>query len=429
MNDARPELSMTVLQRLRLSEILRRPIHETLPIVGLALIVTCGCSGKSSPPPPSAVQAPKPVAVAKPAGKAGQNAPRPLPSGPNSAPVRSRLPEIPPDVDTRNLFLAFAERPNFAVVPPDQAVNRDDQFIAARPLSGNDGSGFLTILPDWAEQTNRPSATFTLPEGFTAIESGGYTADGLPRRLQCEADSAEMVLVPAGLFVMGTDDGPEDTRPAHAVEIDAYYIDVTEVTLGQYERFLSENESNRRPARAANAGQPADLPALGIPWGDARGYAKWAKKSLPTEAEWEKAARGPDSFEHPWGGGRPAWERRREPFQIDPVGSFRADRSVYGVMDMAGNASEWVDDFYRSDTYREAAEEGSIVRNPTGPRRPEQANMKVVRGNGPGWKVWHRSSASMRSPGPQIGFRCVVRLPKVEEDEEATSPAATRTPR
>ncbi len=333
-------------------------------------------------------------------------------SAPPDKPPTRRVLRRPlcPRGDTKNLYLAYVERPNFVVIPPQDAVRKDDEFLVSRPISGADSTSFRTVLPEWAVDKNSLSAGYRPPEGFTVVDQAGFTTEGRPRRIRADVDGAEMVLVPGGVFVLGTNEGPPNAGPAHPVELDPFYIDEYEVTLGQYQQFVDANQqAKKRPGLPVNAGANADMPALGISWGDAIAYTSWAGKSLPTEAEWELAARGPDSFDHPWGNGRAAWDRKRETSQIDPVGSFAADRSRFGVMDLAGNAREWTADFYHTQTFRDASKSGGVVRNPTGPKRPEQPNFKVVKGNGPGWFLWHRGSAPMGHPDPDIGFRCVQR--------------------
>ena len=226
----------------------------------------------------------------------------------------------------------------------------------------------------------------------------------------------EMVLVPAGPFLMGSDRVDRagrareygsrkpwylDEHPARRVELPAFWIDRTEVTNAQYRRFVREANYWVPPAWEANGylltrevlehasvetlrrlaaerfrvdadtrtlGKEAlldliareqarldDLPVTGVTWFNARDYCRWAGKRLPTEAEWEKAARGTDGREFPWGG---TWDPTRLnasgvdprgrpwPFGLAPVGSYPQGASPYGVLDMAGNVMEWVADWY-----------------------------------------------------------------------------------
>lgn len=222
-----------------------------------------------------------------------------------------------------------------------------------------------------------------------------------------------MAYVPGGVFIQGIDEADENAAPSHPADVDPFYIDLTEVTVSQYNRFLEVGAaaSDRSPQPPLNAEAPPNYPVLGVSWGDAQAYAAWAGKSLPSESEWEFAARGPRSFLFPWGNGRAVWERARKPGQIEPVGSFRSDNSVFGVMDLAGNAREWVADFYHPRAYTQTTStDGSVIRNWVGPKRPSPANHRVIKGGGPNWELWHRGSATMGSREPDISFRCVRRL-------------------
>jgi formylglycine-generating enzyme required for sulfatase activity len=249
-----------------------------------------------------------------------------------------------------------------------------------------------------------------------------------------------MALVPGGVFLFGHGGESDHALAAHPVELDPYYIDITEVTLGQFEAFMDAMRSDGRLVPTpANAGASQSHPALGVAWGDALRYAEWAGKALPTEAEWELAARGPQTFVHPWGNGRAVWATHREIGQIDAVGSFNTDRSVFGVLDTAGNAREWVFDLYADKTAHSAGSlGGAAVKNPTGPRRPSLANHRVIKGGGPHWELWHRASGNMSAPPPDVGFRCVLRMtheegalkaraPEEEPDRARTTPPRRRS--
>ncbi len=156
-----------------------------------------------------------------------------------------------------------------------------------------------------------------------------------------------MVLIPAGTALVGTDDteADEERRPLHKVNLPAFFLDRTEVTNTEFARF--------RPAHSFDPSQ-AQLPATGVTYEDAEAYAKWAGKRLPTEDEWEKAARGTDGRAFPWGS---AWDKKKvaaralkstqklacgKPSRVRPVGSVPSGMSPYGCLDMAGNAWEWV---------------------------------------------------------------------------------------
>jgi serine/threonine-protein kinase len=181
------------------------------------------------------------------------------------------------------------------------------------------------------------------------------------------------VYVPAGEFTMGSDAGPTDQQPAHTVSLDAFWIDQTEVTNAMYALCVAAGACSppletRSITRASYYGEPAfsDHPVLFVNWPQAGAYCEWAGRRLPTEAEWEKAARGDDQRPYPWGSEPPG------PGLLNhadagvgdtvAVGQYPAGASPYGALDMAGNASEWVLDYYDPAYYAVAPAE-----NPTGP--------------------------------------------------------------
>lgn len=159
-----------------------------------------------------------------------------------------------------------------------------------------------------------------------------------------------MVLVPAGEFIMGSLDGADDEAPPHKVFLPAFHIDQFEVTHEQYAKFVAES-GHPPPIDWPNAQMPAKLakhPVVNVTFADAAAYAKWAGKRLPTEAEWEKAARGVDGRVYPWGnvsGKRNATGAEGKEHTW-PVGSFPDDVSTCGAMDMAGNVWEWTASWY-----------------------------------------------------------------------------------
>lgn len=192
-----------------------------------------------------------------------------------------------------------------------------------------------------------------------------------------------MVEVPAGAFTMGFNgtQALEDERPAHQVWLDAFSIDRYEVTTAEYARFLTE-EKRAAPWQWESVilAQHADRPVIGVDWHDADAYCRWNGKRLPTEAEWEKAARGTDGRLYPWGNQVPIKElanfalgaRFSYSQVLLPVRTYEAGKSPYGVYQMAGNAYEWVQDWYATNYY-----ETSPERNPQG---PPQGQFKILRG-------------------------------------------------
>jgi formylglycine-generating enzyme required for sulfatase activity len=164
-------------------------------------------------------------------------------------------------------------------------------------------------------------------------------------------DGGEMILVSAGPFLRGSLDGDPDERPPYQVNLAAYYIDKYEITHEQYAKFVKAT-GHKPPVDWPKGDMPAKLakhPVVNVTFADAAAYAKWAGKRLPTEAEWEKAARGVDGRVFPWGNDP---KGKKTAAGVDakehtwPVGSFPDDVSPYGCLDMAGNVWEWTTDWY-----------------------------------------------------------------------------------
>jgi len=169
-----------------------------------------------------------------------------------------------------------------------------------------------------------------------------------------------MVYIPAGKFTMGRNDGETDESPAHEVEVKAFFLDQHELTNREYKKFVDES-GHRIPSHWKNNGsyEPEDaiLPVTYVTWQDAVAYATWTKKRLPTEAEWEFAARGGDKgYLYPWGN---EWREgyananRESAMKPSPIHSFEKDVSPLSIFDMAGNVSEWVENYY-TNGYRGA---------------------------------------------------------------------------
>lgn len=220
-------------------------------------------------------------------------------------------------------------------------------------------------------------------------------------------DGAPAVLIPAGAFVFGDD----EYAPRREVFLDAFHIDTYEITVGRYAKFLAATGNAHPPDDwPADPEKAANLPVVGVDWNDAQAYCKWAGRRLPTENEWEKAARGGDERRYPWGDAEPsatlvaAMKSADDPYAggLDAVGSHPTGASTLGVHDLAGNAAEWTADWYAESFPR------ADVRNPKG---PESGEKRVIRGGG--WQdggdrllVTRRSHASPDTRGPDIGFRC-----------------------
>jgi formylglycine-generating enzyme required for sulfatase activity len=233
-------------------------------------------------------------------------------------------------------------------------------------------------------------------------------------------NNKDMTFIESGSFYMGNDEGAADQRPARNVYLDSFWIDTFEVTNAEYKVFVEE--TNHRPPDHWSNGEYSpgqeDHPVIGVTWTDAKQFCEWnGAKRLPKEAEWEKAARGIDRRKWPWGN---SWtDGFANTFEAkinftSPGGNFPEDKSPYGVMDMAGNAQEWVNDWYLEDYYSKATSQ-----NPPG---PNSGTYRVVRGGAP-WlgkdqaTTYYRlgiyppdfpypATERITSPTAIIGFRC-----------------------
>jgi formylglycine-generating enzyme required for sulfatase activity len=205
----------------------------------------------------------------------------------------------------------------------------------------------------------------------------------------------------------------EYEKPEHLVYLSPYWIDRTEVTNGMYERCVRTGacqspEKIRSKLRESYFSDPKYLeyPVIYVSWEDAAAYCQWADRRLPTEAEWEKAARGADRRDYPWGNNNP--NGRLANFggligDTSRVGDYPAGISPYGVLDMAGNVAEWVADWFDDQYYA-----SSVYKNPSGPASGE---FRILRGGS-----WFSQASSLRTTfrlwnypdlrSETVGFRC-----------------------
>jgi formylglycine-generating enzyme required for sulfatase activity len=238
-------------------------------------------------------------------------------------------------------------------------------------------------------------------------------------------DGAVMVYVPAGEFLMGSTDEEIDAiledcsdcerslfsseQPQHTVYLDAFWIDRTEVTNAQYLKCVEAGACEQSATIPEQRRDAPDLPVVWVNWYGAEDYAAWAGGRLPTEAEWEKAARGTDGRIHPWGNSPPDCHKATYKGcarKSLPVGSLPDGASPYGALDMAGNVEEWVADWWDTEYYAQ-----SPLRNPQG---PESGDLRVVRGGAFVDDQWWFFRCAVRFCGhpnsviPYVGFRVVV---------------------
>jgi formylglycine-generating enzyme required for sulfatase activity len=308
----------------------------------------------------------------------------------------------------------------YAVSVPGISASTNDPLAPVKPASPPSKAG-------GAAKTVPPAQSKTVNSG----KSSNTTDAKKPDVKVNPIDGAEMVNVPAGEFTMGSDDGYGFEKPSHKVYLDGYWIYKTAVTVAQYRKFCDAT-GHALPA-APSWGWQDNYPIVNVTWNDATDYAKWANATLPTEALWEKAARGSEGRMYPWGN---FWDRGKSVNSADTnsylepraVGSIADGASPCGALDMAGNVWQWCSDWFSRDTYaNEISEKKSaveaaafkcrtaigpvVVRNPAG---PDSGEARVIRGGC--WKS--RSQDNIRTSyrdcndpsesDDTIGFRCVM---------------------
>lgn len=264
---------------------------------------------------------------------------------------------------------------------------------------------------------------------FETSPTGSGQRPGFRTTEKRKKDGMPMLFVPAGKFLMGNDQGKKDEHPLHNVYLDAYWIDKFPVTNRLYARFLNEvgnqtgsgsyyyaaDNANARLVRVAGVWRIRkdfeDHPVTDVSWYGALAYCQWIGGRLPTEAEWEKAARGTDARTYPWGNQEPTCEFANFEGCLDGtsvIGSYPDGSSYYGLLDMAGNVWEWINDWYDENYYIEATK--------LNPRGSEKGTARAIRGGS--WansqrylKCTYRSCSHPEDAGSNLGFRCVVDRP------------------
>lgn len=295
-----------------------------------------------------------------------------------------------------------------------------------------------------ATPTNMPTTTPTETPPPTATATPSPTATPIPVITQSwEKDNSTMVFVPAGAFWMGSSDSAPvaeaDEKPQHLVTLDAYWIDQYEVTNAQFAAFMNAAADGSRERlwlatetaavrihQQEGVWQPdegyEDHPVIETSWYGAEAYCQWAGKRLPTEAEWEKAARGPDKRIYPWGNEfdgtklnfcdinceKAAWRNTNWSdghVQTAPVDTYPDGTSPYGALNMAGNVWEWVADRYALDYYDSSPR--------IAPQGPSTGNTRIHRGGSWDSSEWFVRTADRYQALPShhagtVGFRCAL---------------------
>jgi len=371
-----------------------QPWRNVLAVAGVALLLVFGLALYFRPSPPATVSAsPGPVVAKAPAPQEREEVRKPAPAADVPKPVEVvPLPKAPPTVE--------ASRP----VPPPVPAPAPRLEVPVKPKE--------VPVPVQPKPESKPE-----PKPLQEARVVPPSPTPMHERMVTGRDGAPMVLVPAGEFLMGNQ--AEEDAPPHRVYLDSFYIDRYEVTNGRYLKFV-EATRHRAPQHVVDpqydlwAGATltqgvADLPVVNVDWSDADAYCRWAGKRLPTEAEWEKAARGTDSRIYPWGNEAPSpvrlnFSRRWQGVHtLQPVGNYEAGNSPYGAQDMAGNVWEWVGDWYDAGAYA-----AGPARNPQG---PSSGSSKILRGGS-----WTNSADTVRSThrreedadmrNSDSGFRC-----------------------
>ena len=336
--------------------------------------------------------------------------------------------------------LSLELRPTLSI-SPTPAVTATSAAIAASPTATA-----TTPVPPTLPATSRPRATWTPSATISpaADYAPAVTPTPTPFQIelrQSEIDGADMVFVPAGEFVRGSEELGDDERPVRRIYLDDFWIDRYEVTNEQFARFVAETgyqtETERQgwgwiwtgseseQLQGANWRHPdgpesnieakLDHPVVLVSWYDAEAYCRWAGKKLPGEAQWEKAARGPSpdqsrEWHYAWGN---TFDKARTNTQeartndTTPAGNFSPQGdSFYGAADLTGNVLEWMADWYDSDYYQTAS--------PTNPAGPSNGTDKVLRGGSWSTGEFYARTSFRHNLRPDYsydftGFRCSSR--------------------
>ncbi|WKZ48212.1 MAG: SUMF1/EgtB/PvdO family nonheme iron enzyme [Anaerolineales bacterium] len=291
----------------------------------------------------------------------------------------------------------------------------------------------LPVSPTESTQALQPTATRTFqpaktdtPSLLTQTPLPPTPTLGIGSTMTGE-DGMTLLYVPAGEFTMGSNEGGSNEKPTHRVFLDEFWIDKTEVTNGMYAKCVLDGACNsptsaKSSSRETYFGDPQydEYPVINVTWDNGKTYCEWVNRRLPTEAEWEKSARGTDDRNYPWGNIPPTSNLMN--YQLNDtteVGNYLNGASPYGALDMAGNVWEWVADWYRETYYS-----NSLISNPLG---PVSGSYRGLRGGS--WYIyrtyqdiggntyiissgivasWDRIGNSPETANNYTGFRCAM---------------------
>jgi formylglycine-generating enzyme required for sulfatase activity len=387
--------------------------------------------------------------------------PDPMPALENPAPVASRKekqPEIPKEKDADLNPVPKKEKTKSAYPFSLPAKKTSIPSLNYRLFGGIAGGALLLVLIVWSGinvfqnkpsatpnptrdfqvvatqtshllETNTPSPTRISTSASTQISNPVKTNTPSPTKtlipptpalgstILSEKDGMTLLYVPGGEFVMGSNTGAfpawEDHKPEHSVFLDAFWIDKTEVTNAMYAKCVQDGQCNP-PSHISSStrdryyGNPEfdNYPVIWVTWNTANKYCEWAGRRLPTEAEWEKSARGESAFIYPWGNEELDSNRlNNSGDDTTEVGKYPLGASPYGALDMAGNVAEWVADWY-SETYYQ----NLISTNPLG---PSSGTERVIRGGTYGsgssfYSAYDRNGIIPGGSAPYYGIRCAM---------------------
>jgi formylglycine-generating enzyme required for sulfatase activity len=275
------------------------------------------------------------------------------------------------------------------------------------------------------DSSETPSPTFTPSPTITP------TPTITPYPPQIEDDyGVVLVLVGSGPFILGAEDGDPDEKPERKIILDGFYIDKFEVTNASYQECVADRRclpptkiDSQTRSKYYGTREFANYPVIHVSWSDASSYCEWRGARLPTELEWEKAARGPDGQRYPWGdqfesgranycGGAVFCPSDPDDGYKDtaPVDAFKEGISPYGAYQMAGNVNEWIADWYDKNFYNGLSDGDE---NPPGPARGQ---VRGIRGgsfglNAEKLRSTNRSSSEPSASSEFDGFRCAIDLP------------------
>ncbi len=282
-----------------------------------------------------------------------------------------------------------------------------------------------TAAPVLPSPTNAPSATIVssdtpapAPTLIPTTTPAPSPTPGVGATRTSQKDDMVLMYVPAGEFKMGTtpiESTLINEKPQHVVFVDAFWMDKTEITNARYALCVNDGKC-APPTLTQSATRPRyygnldfnNYPLIGLTWDEAKNYCAWAGQRLPTEAEWEKAARGVTNWTYPWGNTSPdstVLNFGRMIGDTSEVNKYPKGSSQYGIWDLAGNVSEWIADWYDEKYY-----EASPAKNPTG---AATGQTRVVRGGAwdfppQGLRAAQRQGANPLTRAYNVGFRCVT---------------------